>query len=239
MNQNMKRHVSLLASVLLTASLQAAPAAGFNKAADCPAPGGKLRVEVGTDATGHLAWRLDALGCQVIGVSQAGVLVAGADSGAAATVGKPVLRNIDQLFPWRGPDKERREYCRVAEFPVQSNGQEWTFEVRAFDDGAAYRCIIPGQGKRHVSGEAATFVLPAGAMCYANPNTGAYEGIHMRATVEALKAKDGIGMPMTIELPGRGYAAITEAQTMGWSGMTLEATGSTTLKGSFRDDNKG
>lgn len=235
----MKAHLFLLASMFLSGLVQPSPAADFTSVADCPAPGGKLRVEVGTDASGHLAWRMAALGRPVIGVSQAGVLVAGVDSGAAATVGKPVLRDIDQRFAWRGPDKERREHCQVAEFPIQSSGQAWTFEVRAFDDGAAYRCRIPGQGQRRITGEAATFVLPAGVICYANPNTGAYEGIHLRAEVEKLQAKDGIGMPLTVELPGGGYAAITEARIMGWSGMTLEATGGTTVRGSFRDDGNG
>jgi len=167
------------------------------------------------------------------------VVVEGVDSGAHATVGKPQRRGIDKTFVWRGPDKQRREHCQVTEFPVVSNGQTWTFEVRAFDDGAAYRCRIPGQGQRHVTGEAATFVLPAGAICYANPNTANYEGLHIRAAIEKLEAKEGIGMPLTIELPGGGFAAITEAQSMGWSGMTLEATASTTVRGSFRDDPKG
>lgn len=216
-----------------------AKAADFTPAGDCPAPGGKLRVEVGTDAGGHLAWRLEAAGRTVIGVSHAGVLVAGVDSGAGATVGKPVVRDVDQRFAWRGPDKERREHCRVAEFPIQANGCTWTFEVRSFDEGAGYRCRIPGKEKRHISGEAATFVLPAGAICYANPETESYEGIHLRAEVEKLEAKDGIGMPLTVELPGGGYAAIMEAQIMGWSGMTLEATGTNTMKASFRDDANG
>jgi hypothetical protein len=92
-----------------------AKAADFTPAGDCSAPGGKLRMEVGTDAGGHLAWRLEAAGRPVIGASHAGVLVAGVDSGAGATVGKPVVRDIDQRFAWRGPDKERREHCRVGE----------------------------------------------------------------------------------------------------------------------------
>ena len=230
---------SILIPILIAALVDAGAAADFAAVATCAAPGGKVQVEVGTDATGHLAWRLEAAGKQVIGVSQAGVLVAGDDSGAGAKIGKPARRSINRRFPWRGPETERRERCRVAEFPVQSGGQAWTFEVRAFDDGAAYRCRLPGQGKRRVTGEAATFVLPANAVCYANPNTGAYEGIHQRAAVEALKCNDGIGMPLTIELPAGGYAAIMEAQTMGWSGLTLEATGSTVVRGSFRDDPKG
>jgi len=235
----MQTNPLVLFSILLTGLAHPGLAADFTSVADCPAPGGKLRVEVGTDASGHLAWRLEALGRPLIGVSQAGVVVEGADSGSLAKVGKPLRRGIDKTFAWRGPDKQRREHCQVAEFPVVSNGQKWTFEVRAFDDGAAYRCRIPGQGQRHVTGEAATFVLPASAICYANPNTAAYEGIHMRAAVEKLEAKEGIGMPLTIELPGGGFAAITEAQSMGWSGMTLEASGTTTVRGSFRDDPKG
>jgi len=230
---------TLLAAVLLTALVSTGMAAGFTPVADCVAPSGRLRAVVGTDVSGHLAWRLVIAGRSIIDVSQAGVIVAGVDSGAAATVGKPVLRTIDQTFPWRGPETQRRENCQVAEFPVQSGGQAWTFEVRVFDDGAAYRCRIPGRGKRHISGEAATFVLPGGEPCYVNPNTATYEGIHLRTAVEAIKARDGIGMPLTFQLSAGGYAAITEAQSMGWSGMTLEATGTSILRCSFRDDPKG
>ncbi len=235
----MKTSCFLLVPLMLAVSLDPAVAADFTAAADCAAPGGKLRVEVGADGAGHLAWRMEFAGKPVIGVSQAGVLVGGDDSGAKATVGLPKKRAIDERFPWRGPESERRNHCQVAEYPVESNGTAWTFEVRVFDDGVAYRCRIPGDGKRHVAGESATFVLPAGAICHANPNTGPYEGIHQHAAVEKLRSKDGIGMPLTVELPEGGYAAITEAQTMGWSGMTLEATGSPVVKGSFRDDGGG
>ncbi|MEI8373869.1 MAG: glycoside hydrolase family 97 catalytic domain-containing protein [Planctomycetota bacterium] len=229
----------LLTPLLLVALAPTCMAAGFTRVADCVAPSGRLRAEVGTDATGHLAWRLAIAGRSIIDVSRAGVIVAGVDSGAAATVGKPVLRTIDQAFPWRGPETQRREQCQVAEYPVQSGGQAWTFEVRVFDDGAAYRCRIPGTGKRHITGESATFVLPEGEPCYVNPNTATYEGIHIRTAVQAIKARDGIGMPMTFQLSAGGYAAITEAQSMGWSGMTLEATGTSMLRCSFRDDPKG
>ena len=71
----MNKHPILLASILLTAVTQPGLAEDFTRTADCPAPGGKLRVEVGTDANGHLAWRMEALGRPVIGISQAGVVL--------------------------------------------------------------------------------------------------------------------------------------------------------------------
>lgn len=232
------QHV-LLAVAFVTACPQSHAAAAFTAIGECVAPGGRLKAEIGTDDTGHLAWRLEAIGVHVVDVSEAGVRVAGSDYGAGVTIGKPALRTINQRFPWRGPDSERRERCRVAEFPVRSGGLDWTFEIRSFDDGAAYRCRIPGKGKRHIDGECAMFAIPSNAVCYANPSTGAYEGIHERAVVEALKCKEGIGMPLTVELPSGGYAAIMEADTMGWSGMTLEATASRVLRTSFRDDPRG
>lgn len=96
----------LLFPILLATLAPTCMAAGFTRVADCVSPSGRLRAEVGTDATGHLAWRLAIAGRSIIDVSRAGILVAGVDSGAAATVGKPVLRTIDQSFPWRGPETQ-------------------------------------------------------------------------------------------------------------------------------------
>ena len=108
------------------------------------------------------------------------------DSGEKATIEDRRHGSYDRAFLWRGPESKRREHCRVAECPVQSGGQAWTFEVRVFNDGAAYRCRIPGVGKRHINGESATFALPVGAICYVNPNPVPYEGVHVRVAVEAI-----------------------------------------------------
>lgn len=232
-----------LVPALLCVIAGAVSAADFNRADECVSPDGALKAEVGTDAAGHLAWRVVWNGAEVIGASKAGVLIGDADSGAGATVGAAVRRTIDQRFAYRGPFTEMREHCQVAEIPVTAGGKTWTLEVRVFDQGAAYRCRIPSQGKVHINGEAAEWMLPAGAICYANPVTTQYEGIHVRAAVEQLDVqklkKQGIAMPTTVELPKGGYAVVTEAQFMGWSGMTLEATGTNRLATSFRDDPKG
>ncbi len=247
----MKNHVVPVAASLAVTMVVTSVAADFTKVADCASPGGGVRMEVGTDANGHLAWRMESGGRPVVQGSQAGVIVNRVDTGADAKIGRPVERLVDEKFPWRGPCTELRNHCRVAEFPVESGDWTWTLEVRVFDGGAAYRCRIPGAGRRQVGGEAATWNLPAGAVCYANPNTVQYEGLHVRAPVEGLKAavaaekarekmtKPGIGMPLTVERPGGGYAVITEAQVMGWSSMTLEATDGTELRGAFVDDPQG
>ncbi len=241
----------VLAIVLLTAAAPASMAAGFDRSAVVEAPGGGVRLEVGKDADGHVAWRMEAAGRAVIDPSRAGVIVAGVDVGQAAQIGKPVERVIDEKIPWRGDFSELRNHCRVAEFPVRSGDLEWTFEVRVFDDGAAWRCRVPGAGRRSVAGESLTWNLPAGTVCHANPNPTQYESVYLQARVEELKAKvaarkrqekitkRGIALPMTMELPGGGFALITEAAVMGWSTVTLEPTNGTLLKGIFPDDPNG
>ncbi len=205
-------------------------AADFTRADECVSPDGALKAEVGTDAAGHLAWRVVWNGTEVVAPSKAGVLIGDADTGAGATLAAATRRTIDQRFAHRGPFTEMREHCQVAEIPVTAGGRTWTLEVRVFDQGAAYRCRIPNQGTVHINGEAAEWILPAGAICYANPVTTQYEGVHIRAAVEQLDVqklrKQGIAMPTTVELPTDGYAVVTESQIMGWSGMTLEATAS-------------
>ena len=54
---------------------------------------------------------------------------------------------------------------------------EWTLRenVRVFDDGIAFRCVVPGEGSR-VPDEATAFVLPAGATVWYHDLHGHYEG---------------------------------------------------------------
>lgn len=52
-----------------------------------------------------------------------------------------------------------REY--IWEVTHRPTGYVYTLETQLYDDGFAYRFILPGQGVRHIGGEAAEWRLPA------------------------------------------------------------------------------
>ncbi len=193
---------------------------------------------------GQLIYSVKMGGRDVLKPSPIGVTVDGVRYGSHADLGQPEHYSVNERYPWLGAKSEILNHCEGAKITVKegNGGQSWQLEVRCYDDGVAYRCAIPGEGSRKVTAEAAAWVLPDGTKGWFNPDTANYEGIHVHAPVNQVPAdsfKNGIGMPVTLELPGGGFAAITEAETMAYSGMTLESSGSWTLRSSFRDNPDG
>ena len=101
----------------------------------------------------------------------------------------------------------------------------YEIDARVFNDGVAFRFVIPGEGKR-VPDEASNFKLPAGSTVWFHDFEGHYEGIHHKSSIEEVKGGAWAAPPLTIKLPrGRGYAAITEAALINYAGMGLRADG--------------
>ena len=103
----------------------------------------------------------------------------------------------------------------------------YTLEVRAFDDGVAYRHIVPGDAAvSRVPDEWSTFNLPAGSTVWYAGMEGHYEAPYSKQEAGAVQAGQWAGPPLTYELPqGGGYASITEANLVNYSGMGLESNG--------------
>ena len=128
-----------------------------------------------------------------------------------------------------------------AKIPVThwGSGTKYTLEVRVFDDGAALRYIIGGDGARSVSGEATAFRLPAGCTVWFQTNTNNYEAQHQSSPIERVPGGRHFGPPVVAELAGgAGFATITEAALFNYSGMTLRPEGgaSRLLRAAFQDD---
>ena len=56
----------------------------------------------------------------------------------------------------------------------------YTLDVRAYNDGIAFRHVVPGTGER-VPDEAHAFVLPKGSTLWHHGFRGHYEGVHERS----------------------------------------------------------
>ena len=103
---------------------------------------------------------------------------------------------------------------------------DFTIDIRVFDDGAAFRIIVPDIGRERVPDEATRFRLVPGSTVWYHNLRGHYEGVHEKKPVAAVKAGEWAALPLTIKLPDNlGYAAITEAVLGGFAGMALQADG--------------
>ena len=195
-------------------------------------PADHVRVELtGGD---HLSWSIQRGKQTVLDPSPIGVVVNEVDLGRDVTLGESRSHLVTQTFPYRGNHDMVRSDCRATTVQMRTGTLQWTLEIRVFDDAAAFRCIIPGQGKRRVKGESTAFVLPTGSHLWFQPALHAYEARYVDKPVGALKEGDRSGPPLTYRLADGGYAAITEAALDHYSGMTLHATGEPrTMAGRF------
>src|SRR5262245_20019545 len=145
-----------------------------------------------------------------------------------AALGKAETYEVNERYPCRGGHTEATNRCRGARIPVEhaQSRTAYTLEVRAYDDGVAFRFIVPGGDKPRVPDESTTFVVPAGSTVWYHDLGGHYEAVHTQKAVADVPAGQWAAPPTTIRLPDNlGYAAITEAALANYSGMALQVDG--------------
>ena len=146
---------------------------------------------------------------------------------AEPTAGEIKTYHLNETYPWRGAHSVAVNNCNGAVIPLKSGAASYSLEIRAFNDGVAYRFIAPGEaGQCRVPDEASTFTVPDGSRVWYHDLTGHYEGQHTNNLVAAITNGQWVAPPMTFELPNHeGYASITEADLVNYSGMALQASG--------------
>lgn len=156
--------------------------------------------------------------------------VDGYDLSSGVVFGKAEPYEINETYPWHGNFSTATNQCRGARISLEHDLSTvpYILEVRAFNDGAAYRHVIPGdEAVTRIPDESSAFVLPAGStVWYAGLAAGHYEDTYRRQEVSEVQPGEWAGPPLTFKLPGgAGYASITEANLVNYSGMGLEADG--------------
>lgn len=243
----------LRASAFITLLMAAAPAIRA-EALLLTSPDCNVTATISVSDEQRLTYALKRDGVAVIEPSPLGIIVDGADLGVGVELGATTRSVRDQTYPWRGVKSRAIDHANelAVEVVHRSSGVRWSLEARAYDDGFAFRYVVPGEGSRRVNGEATAWVVPAGTLVWHVNRTTNYEAGYQRTAVEKIpltgtQPRDGIegerpayaGFPLTLELPDGGYAAVLEADVMGYSGMTLRPTQTTVLRGVFEDDADG
>ena len=134
---------------------------------------------------------------------------------------------IKEAYPWRGVHSQAVNHCNGATISLKhASNTNYSLEVRSFNDGVAFRYLIPGDDNPRVPDETTGFTIPAGSTVWYHDLHGHYEGEHERRAIAHVPSGDWAAPPLTLKLPdGAGYASITEAVLVNYSGMALQSDG--------------
>jgi alpha-glucosidase len=166
--------------------------------------------------------------------------VDGVDLGSRVKLGPAVVTQVNEIYPTRGVHPVAANTYTSAVVPVTHlpSKTRYRVETRTFNDGFAYRIIVPGHSQRTVHQETIHWNLPKDSTIWYQPNVENYEDIYRKEYPGNIQQGTDLALPVTIELVDGTYTAITEAAVFNYSGTSLQATGST-LTGAFLDDADG
>jgi alpha-glucosidase len=202
-------------------------------------PDGKTVVTV--QAGGHLRYDIAFHGTQVVLNSALGIVVDGKDLGAGTVfAGKPATREINEQYPVMGVHATAINHCFATVIPVTSGTNQWQLEFRVFNDGVACRYQVPGQGVRHINGEATEWNVPVGSALWSlsAANT-SYEALFEADIVGQLPQGLQLMAPALLKFPGQaGYGMMTEANLINYSDLSLKMEDNT-FKAFFHNSQQG
>ena len=135
----------------------------------------------------------------------------------------------DNTYPIRGSHSLAvdRSNGQIIKLRNSSLKTDFSLEARAYNDGVAFRMILPGkQGEIRTPDEHTLFTLPVGSTVWYHDMYCHYEGIHQRKDISEIMQGEWAAPPVTVQLPGEsGYLCITESALMNYAGMSLQANG--------------
>jgi len=133
----------------------------------------------------------------------------------------------NEHYATRGVHSSATDHCNGMTIMVGQGATQYTLEARVFDDGIAFRTIVPGAtDASRVPDEATVFTLPEGATVWYHGLAGHYEGSYKQKQIADVTNGEWAAPPLTFQLPdGNGYASITEAVLKDYAGMAFQADG--------------
>ena len=141
-----------------------------------------------------------------------GIVVDRADLADGAQIGAADSYKINETYPWYGPHSTATNNCNGAKVALTypKTNTSYTLEIRAYNDGVAFRHLVPGQGAR-TPDEATVFRVPAGTVISPQNYVSGYEGLYpwrtTGNTIEGIMDGEWTNPPFTFVLHARlGHA---------------------------------
>jgi alpha-glucosidase len=168
----------------------------------------------------------------IVGPSRLAIgLAGGLTLGGPCVIDSVATRaRLQEYVVWPGKRRHVLDHCTEAVVALHERtppGYRWELVLRAYDDGVAFRYRFPAQDgwpNLAIAGERTEFALPDDARAWAlplNSFTTSYERYYQTKPLRELPKDWLLGLPLLVECPGRGWAAITEANLTDYAGMYL------------------
>ncbi|MDR3269697.1 MAG: glycoside hydrolase family 97 protein [Tannerella sp.] len=216
-------------------------------AADMYSPGKEVSARLFAE-NGGLYYAVMFNGDTVIGPSPAGIVVDGDTLGKDVSLKLAGKEVIDEAYPVRGFHTEAVNQAVQYTYDIQSPKGAFRMQTRLYDDGFAFRYIVPGNGHRVVQGELTTFSPPRNLPVWFFERTNhwklkSYAGEWLQTKADSLHCISPTcpvqGPPLLYELPQDKYMCITEAALYNYSGMRLKAKADASLQADFTEQENG
>lgn len=179
-----------------------------------------------TAGQGELLFTVEAGGRPVVERSPLRFLLDGQLLTKGVAVKGSKAFQVREQYDWVGVHSPAVNNCNGLTVELGKGKTAFSVEVRVFNDGAAFRVIVPGApGAERIPDEETVFRLPGEATIWYHDINGHYEGTHVKKSLAALAANEWVAPPATLKLPSGAYMSITEANLQRYSGMVLQADG--------------
>lgn len=222
----MRDRVGRWAAVLGVLAWAAWPGVGAAADVTVRSPNGSVEFRLLPEARA-LTYSVTLAGKTAIEPSPLAITIDGASLTTGAEVGPIDRYRVDETYPTLGNHATATNRCNGARVNFRRpQGPDWTLDVRAYEDGVAFRYTVDGNGKPRVPDETTRFVLPTGSTVWSHDLHGHYEGVHDAKDAAKVATGTWAAPPVTFRLPsGTGYASITEAALVNYAGMALRSVG--------------
>ena len=230
-----RKLIPLCAAAIVCSFVLAAVTTAAEEDVRVASPDGRIRVDV-VVRDGVPKYRVTFNGRDVILDSPLqGDLADGTTLGANCTIEDQRATKLNEEYR-QFPGKRSHVVNRCSESVISFSehlreatkpARRWQLVVRAYDDGVAFRYRFPkqeGWPELVIAAERTRFALPDGAIGSAlplNSFTTSYEKRYERKPLADVRGDWLLGLPLLVELPGTGWAAITEANLTDYAGMYL------------------
>lgn len=142
-------------------------------------PDDTLQVVLNLSDTGELTYVVNKGSDLIIDTSKLGIRTFNADFTTGLLYNSITQEIIDETYSLIQYDKESlSDHCREAKILYTKDGNELLLVFRVYNDGIAYRYIIPGEGQAIITEELSEFNLPDGTGGWAFQWRSDYEGLY-------------------------------------------------------------
>ena len=228
--------LALVLLAVLTAAAQSGPVA-------LKSPDGAIEISFATvggrsveAASGQLAYRVTFRGQPVIEWSNLGLLIEGAPAlGPAARIESSQASSQDET--WNSvqgranPIRNHYNAVTVQTVETADGGRRMVMEARAYDDGVAFRYIVPEQPsvkELRILNESTEFRFSKDAYTFSLISRGfqtSNEDDYHELAIGGLHPEYLVNLPLLLEVPGVAWVGLTEADIENYASLFVAAPG--------------